>query len=787
MPPSARTSLTNTHSRRHPNGTRRSSFPTTTPTTTATRWRSAGCSPSPAPSSRSPTSATPTAERSSRRRPRSCWPAAPPRSARPDMPRHVVVNPGTSVGLTELAERENADVIVFGSEYRTAPGTGQARDLGPQTAARRPGGDRRRPGRPARRTRRSASTRSASSTRATRPPAQTADSLAAALGASVAEHGARPGRPAGRRLAARRRRRARSTLSAASDYAVEAATYPVLVIPRGVALDFGARRPARLARPDDEDHGRDLRVAAVDPLRASALEVDAAAPWSAEASSATRLPAESASTTKAAGRQRPRWSRPASSDSPGHVLGARARRSPSPGRRRGRGCSSSGPRGSSARSRAAPTRGRRARRPARRARARAPSPQLLAAEVEGAGVAAGRQLTSTWKGMRDASDFARRRWNDPPMPPCPTPSSSTTTACCSTPSRSGPGPSRTSSSGAGIEFTPADKRELVGTSAEIAGGILERRLGEPGRAAELIEELNELVVAELEHGVEAMVGARELLHALQRARHADRPRLQLAAALRRSARCEIVGFEDHFDVVLSAHEVAAPKPAPDPYLEACRRLGVEPGPDGGRAGGLADRRRRCPGGRPDRDRRALDRGDRARGGAPPRRVAARRGRRHAVLSARSLVKPSDVEPVEIPLSHAGRGGGAGPARRSRAARSTLRSLLGVSSPRGPRSPRRLPRRGARSSVAMSSSWPGSASAPSARPAAPRGRRAAAAPPRGRGRRRGRRGRAAAASRRRRAARGRRARRRPVPAGAALPRAAAGARRRRRRRRPRGRR
>ena len=41
---------------------------------------------------------------------------------------------------------------------------------------------------------------------------------------------------------------------------------------------------------------------------------------------------------------------------------------------------------------------------------------------------------------------------------------------------------------------------------------------------------------------------------------------------------EIAGFEDRFDVVLSAHEVAAPKPAPDPYLEACRRLGVEPGP-----------------------------------------------------------------------------------------------------------------------------------------------------------------------------------------------------------------
>src|SRR5690606_19882993 len=41
----------------------------------------------------------------------------------------------------------------------------------------------------------------------------------------------------------------------------------------------------------------------------------------------------------------------------------------------------------------------------------------------------------------------------------------------------------------GQEFTPADKLELVGTSAAIAGRILERRLGEPGRGEELIEEL----------------------------------------------------------------------------------------------------------------------------------------------------------------------------------------------------------------------------------------------------------------------------------------------------------
>jgi HAD superfamily hydrolase (TIGR01509 family) len=129
----------------------------------------------------------------------------------------------------------------------------------------------------------------------------------------------------------------------------------------------------------------------------------------------------------------------------------------------------------------------------------------------------------------------------------------------------------------GTEFTPADKLELVGTSAEIAGGVLERRLGEQGRATALIGELNELVVAELEHGVEAMIGARELLERLRRRGTpiglvSNSPREFVDRSI------ELAGFREHFDVVISAHEVAAPKPAPDPYLEACRRLGVDPGP-----------------------------------------------------------------------------------------------------------------------------------------------------------------------------------------------------------------
>jgi nucleotide-binding universal stress UspA family protein len=161
----------------------------------------------------------------------------------PDMPKHVVVNPGTSVGLTELAERENADVIVFGSEYRTARGTVKpgisAHKLllgGPSAIAVAPAGLHENP---------AVSVNTVGVIEEGDAAARaTADSLARALGASVAEHGSgpldllvvgsRPEAPAGKVV-----------LSASSDYALEAANYPVLVIPRGVALDFaGGSAPA---------------------------------------------------------------------------------------------------------------------------------------------------------------------------------------------------------------------------------------------------------------------------------------------------------------------------------------------------------------------------------------------------------------------------------------------------------------------------------------------------------------------------------------------------------------
>ncbi|HEX4519467.1 MAG TPA: universal stress protein [Gaiellaceae bacterium] len=49
----------------------------------------------------------------------------------PDVPRHVVLSGSTPEGLRDLAAREQADLIVFGSEYRTTPG-----HVDPGTSAR---------------------------------------------------------------------------------------------------------------------------------------------------------------------------------------------------------------------------------------------------------------------------------------------------------------------------------------------------------------------------------------------------------------------------------------------------------------------------------------------------------------------------------------------------------------------------------------------------------------------------------------------------------------------------
>jgi nucleotide-binding universal stress UspA family protein len=155
----------------------------------------------------------------------------------PEMPRHVVFHGSTGEGLLELAEREQADVIVFGSDYRTAPGA-----VVPQASAQRllHGGTVAVAIAPAElRARASASIGRIRVLGETGDdaPAVTAQSLATALGASITEHnggpfdllvlGSREGAPTGR-----------VELSAAAEYVVETAQSPVLVVPSHTAIRF---------------------------------------------------------------------------------------------------------------------------------------------------------------------------------------------------------------------------------------------------------------------------------------------------------------------------------------------------------------------------------------------------------------------------------------------------------------------------------------------------------------------------------------------------------------------
>ena len=217
--------------------------------TTSTRSPWGVCSATPARRSRSPMSVTPMKPRagasglpSTRLRLQRFAISTVFRSAlgvlgQPDLPRYVVLSGSTPEGLRGLAVAEHADLIVFGSEYRTAAGhvdpQASARRLldgGPVALALAPAGF-------ADQTDYSVRTIAAIGEAGDPCARETAETLASRLGATIAEHahsdvdlvvvGSRPGTVTGR-----------VTISAAAEYLIELSTCPVIVVPRGVTVHF---------------------------------------------------------------------------------------------------------------------------------------------------------------------------------------------------------------------------------------------------------------------------------------------------------------------------------------------------------------------------------------------------------------------------------------------------------------------------------------------------------------------------------------------------------------------
>jgi len=124
-------------------------------------------------------------------------------------------------------------------------------------------------------------------------------------------------------------------------------------------------------------------------------------------------------------------------------------------------------------------------------------------------------------------------------------------------------------------WSPADKAAMVGGPLPRVAAYMRQASGSRRPVEEIESYLVASMVDLLAHGADHRPGARDLLddlaaHAIPCALVSSSPRVLVDAVL------SFVGG-DHFVTTIAGDEVARTKPFPDPYLLACRLLGVDPG------------------------------------------------------------------------------------------------------------------------------------------------------------------------------------------------------------------
>jgi len=127
----------------------------------------------------------------------------------------------------------------------------------------------------------------------------------------------------------------------------------------------------------------------------------------------------------------------------------------------------------------------------------------------------------------------------------------------------------------GGRLTPDDRLATIGRSVDASLAIYAERIGLPAMSVgQLRRELLDSVRLLIAEEGQIRPGAAELVDLLG-------DRLPLAVASNSDGEVvalalERIGLRSRFAAVVSAEDVGRPKPAPDVYLEACRRLGVAP-------------------------------------------------------------------------------------------------------------------------------------------------------------------------------------------------------------------
>ena len=126
----------------------------------------------------------------------------------------------------------------------------------------------------------------------------------------------------------------------------------------------------------------------------------------------------------------------------------------------------------------------------------------------------------------------------------------------------------------GRVYADEQRAEVFGKSVPATAALLAVPLGEVGNESALVEEMLTAVADVIAAEVRPMPGALQLLIHLHGrvpvAVASNSPRHLVELALDRA------GLRPFFEVLVSRDDVSAGKPAPDLYLEACARLGVDP-------------------------------------------------------------------------------------------------------------------------------------------------------------------------------------------------------------------
>ena len=126
----------------------------------------------------------------------------------------------------------------------------------------------------------------------------------------------------------------------------------------------------------------------------------------------------------------------------------------------------------------------------------------------------------------------------------------------------------------GGRYDEEAQRAMMGMSAPEWSRFLRDELGVPGAPEEISADIVRLMEARYRERLPLIPGAREAVERLARrwplglASSSNRPLIDAALALS--------GLDRFFAITVSSEEVASGKPAPDVYLEAARRLAVEP-------------------------------------------------------------------------------------------------------------------------------------------------------------------------------------------------------------------